>query len=506
MAVKKPTLNEVHRIADSYYLDLSDEDARSFLGLMDGLLASYARIDQLVEPKPEVKYPRTAGYRPQPEENRYNAWYYKTSIKGASSGLLAGKTIAIKDNICVAGVPMMNGASVLEGYTPDIDATVVTRMLDAGGEIVGKAVAENLCVSGASHTADTGPILNPHKPTHSTGGSSAGSAALLAAGEVDLSIGGDQGGSVRIPASWSGIYGMKPTHGLVPYTGAFPVDLTLDHLGPMTNSTADMAVMLEAIAGPDGLDPRQYEVKTDNYTQALKGDVKGLKIGVVQEGFGMEGVSEPDVDEAVRKAGAQFEKLGAQVSTISIPMHADGPAIWNGIIVEGVTALMINGNAMGTNWQGYYNVGLMDHYGHSRRERANDLSETTKLIMMTGQYLQERYHGRFYAKAQNLARSLRAAYDAALEQVDLLLMPTTPMKAMPIPPADATREEYVAAALPMVPNTAPFCATGHPSLSVPCGMSDGLPIGMMLTGRHWEESTLLRASHAYEQSVDWKKI
>ena len=168
--------------------------------------------------------------------------------------------------------------------------------------------------------------------------------------------------------------------------------------------------------------------------------------------------------------------------------------------------LMVAGNGMGTNWKGHYSTSLLDVYARSRRTRADDLSETVKMVVLLGQYMQDHYHGRYYAKAQNLARSLRAAYDAALEQVDLLLMPTTPMKAMPIPPADATREEYVAAALPMVPNTAPFCATGHPSLSVPCGMSDGLPIGMMLTGRHWEESTLLRASHAYEQSVDWKKI
>ncbi|MCH7478207.1 MAG: amidase, partial [SAR324 cluster bacterium] len=414
MTVKKPTLDEIQRIAEIYHLDLSDDDARSFQGLMDGILASYNRLDELVEPKPPVKYPRTAGYRPSPEENKYNAWYYKTSIKGASSGLLAGKKVVIKDNICVAGVPMMNGASVLEGYVPDMDATLVTRILDAGGEIVGKAVAENLCVSGASHTADTGPILNPHKPTHSTGGSSAGSAALIAAGEVEMSVGGDQGGSVRIPCSWSGIYGMKPTYGLVPYTGGFPVELTLDHLGPMANSTANMALLLEVIAGVDGLDPRQYDIKTDVYTKALTGDVKGLRVGVMQEGFGMEGASEPDVDQAVRQAAAQLEKLGAKVSTVSVPMHADGMPIWNSIIMEGATMLMINGNCMGTNWKGHYITSLLDYYARSRRQRANDLSETTKLVALTGQYMHNRYHGRFYAKAQNIARSLRAAYDAAL--------------------------------------------------------------------------------------------
>ncbi len=140
MIVKQPTEDEIRRIADEFYLDLSDEDVQSFQGLMGGILESYSRINELVEPKPEVKYPRGNSYRPGPEENKYNAWYYKTSIKGAKSGPLSGKKVAIKDNICVAGVPMMNGSSVLEGYTPEIDATVVTRILDAGGTILGKAV------------------------------------------------------------------------------------------------------------------------------------------------------------------------------------------------------------------------------------------------------------------------------------------------------------------------------------------------------------------------------
>ena len=200
---------------------------------MAPVLASYARLDQLAEPSLPVNYPRGAGYRPDPEDNPLNAWYWRCEIKGASGGLLAGKTVAIKDNVCVAGLPLMNGTSVLEGYVPNIDATIVTRILDAGGTIMGKAVCESLCFSGGSHTSDTGPVLNPHNHARTAGGSSSGSAALVAAGEVDMSIGGDQGGSIRIPASWCGIYGLKPTHGLVPYTGVFPIELTLDHTGPL---------------------------------------------------------------------------------------------------------------------------------------------------------------------------------------------------------------------------------------------------------------------------------
>lgn len=504
MNVKQPTIDELRFIAAEYHLDLSEEDLESFQGLIAGSLPSYERIHELTEPKPEVKYPRTPGYRPEPADNPLNAWYYKTSIKGAETGALSGKTVVIKDNVCVAGVPMMNGTSALEGYIPDIDATVVTRILDAGGEIVGKAECESLCFSGGSHTNENGPIRNPHNPAHTTGGSSAGSAALVAAGEVDMAIGGDQGGSVRIPACWCGIYGLKPTYGLVPYTGAFPIEITIDHLGPMANSTADCALLLEAIAGKDdGLDPRQYEVKTDAYTKALTGDINGLKIGIVDEGFGWDN-SEPDVDAAVRGAGKCFEELGATVKSISVPMHLDGQHIWTGIATEGATMLMIKGNSMGTNWKGHYTTSLLDVYARGRVTRANDLSETTKMVFLLGQYMQDKYHGRFYAKAQNLARSLKAAYAAALDEVDLLLMPTLPMKATAIPGADCSREEYILRALEMLANTSPFDVTGQPAMSVPCAMSNGLPVGMMLVGRDFDESTILRASHAFEMSGDWK--
>src|SRR5437763_9632150 len=239
-------------------------------------------MDQLTQPALPVSYHRSGGYRPSAEENPLNAWYQKCSIKGAASGILAGKRIAIKDNVCVAGVPMMNGSSVLESYVPEFDATIVTRILDAGGEIVGKAVCEHLCFSGGSHTSDTGPVLNPHDHTRSAGGSSSGSTALVVASECDMAIGGDQGGSIRIPSCWCGAYGLKPTYGLVPYTGIFPIELTLDHTGPMARTVADVALLLEVIAGPDGLDPRQRaDLQGDGYTRAPTGHARELRLGIV---------------------------------------------------------------------------------------------------------------------------------------------------------------------------------------------------------------------------------
>lgn len=499
MPVRKPSIEDLRQAAQAYHLDLSADDLASFKGLSEGVIASCRRLDELSEPKLEVKYPRSTGYRPPAEENRLNAWYWKCAIKGAPDGPLAGKKVAIKDNVCVAGIPMMNGTAVLEGFVPDVDATLVTRILDAGGEIAGKAVCESLCFSGGSHTADTGPTQNPRKPGYSAGGSSSGSAALVAAGEVDMAIGGDQGGSIRIPSSWCGIVGLKATYGLVPYTGVFPIELTLDHTGPMARTAADVALLLEAIAGEDGLDPRQKDVRTEAYTRALREDVSGVRFAIVKEGFGWEGASEQDVDRLVEQAAQRFTKLGGKVVTVSIPFHRDGIHVWNAIAVEGATMLMVKGNSMGTNWKGYYTTSLLDAYAPRWRSRANDLSETTKLVVMLGQYLQDRYHGRYYAKAQNLARSLRAAYDGALRDADVLVMPTLPMKATPIPSPNASREEYVARALEMIPNTCPFDVTGHPAITVPCGHSNGLPVGMMLVGRHGEDATLLRAADAFEK-------
>jgi amidase len=314
-----------------------------------------------------------------------------------------------------------------------------------------------------------------------------------------MAIGGDQGGSIRIPSAFSGAVGLKATYGLVPYTGVFPIELTLDHTGPIARTAADCALLLEALAGPDGLDPRQSGgVRTEPYTRKLSGDAQGLRIGIVQEGFGLPN-SEPDVDRMVQEAAQRLTRAGATLSEVSVPLHRDGVHIWNAIAVEGATMLMVSGNSMGTNWKGQYTTSLLDFYGRSRRVRANDLSETVKLVILLGQYMQDNYQGRYYAKAQNLARLLRAAYDEVLANVDLLLMPTLPMKATLLPPSNASREDYVARALEMIANTCPFDVTGHPAITVPAGMSEGLPVGMMLIGRHWEDATVLRAADAFQK-------
>src|SRR5260370_42043336 len=199
-----------------------------------------------------------------------------------------------------------------------------------------------------------------------------------------MAIGGDQGGSIRIPSSFCGIYGMKGTHGLVPYTGVMPIELTLDHTGPMTRNVRDNALLLEVLAGADGLDPRQIAPKVANYTEALEGGVKGLRIGIVKEGFGHPS-SERDVDAKVMAGAQLFKKLGATVDEISVPMHLLAPAIWLPIAAEGATEFMMKGNGMGTNWPGLYNTTLLDPHS-AWPPRPADWPPTLKQHLLSGHY------------------------------------------------------------------------------------------------------------------------
>jgi amidase len=501
MPVRPPSRGELARIADLYHLDLGQDELEAFGELAGPALAGFARLDELPDESLPVKYPRAdPGRRPTGEENPSNGWVWRCSIPGAAEGPLAGRTVGIKDNACVAGIPMLNGSPIMEGYVPREDATVVTRLLDAGAHIVGKTAVPAFCFDGGGLTGYPEPQpTNPHEPGHLCGASSNGSAAVVVTGQADMALGGDQGGSIRLPSSWSGCCGHKPTHGLVPYTGIFPIELTLDHVGPMARTVSDCALMLEAIAGEDGLDPRQIGVRVQPYTRELERGAEGLRVGVLGEGFEIPEASEADVDAAVRAAADALAGAGAAVEEVSVPMHRDGLAIWNAIAIEGATDLMVRGDAFGTNHKGHYTTDLVDFYARARHARGRDYAPTVKLTVLLGHHLSESYGHHYYAKAQNLGRRLRDAYAGALERFDVLVLPTTAMKARPFP-ADGSIAEVLAAALGNLHNTSPFDVTGNPALSVPCGGSDGLPIGMMLVGRHFDDATVLRAGHAYERA------
>jgi amidase len=411
--------------------------------------------------------------------------------------LLAGKRLGVKDNVAIAGVPLTCGSRFFADYVPDRDATVVSRILEAGGEIVAVLNMENLALTARGDHSAFGPVVNPHDPARVAGGSSGGSAAALFYDDVDVTIGGDQGGSIRIPASWCGIVGLKPTYGLVPYTGIVGVEPTIDHAGPMGRTVADVALLLDVIAGYDPNDPRQRWIPgLPTYREARATRLDGMRIGVVREAFGL-AVSDPAVDETVHAAGRALDELGATVREVSVPLHAIAGMTLVPIMIEGA-ARWLDGNHAGHGLHGHHDVALLRAVAASRRARAAELPPNFRVMLVAAQLLQEQYGGEVYARAQNRRPELVAAYDRVLAEADVLVMPTTPMTA-PLAGAAHDALGLITGSSDAILNTAPFDVTGHPALSVPCGTAAGLPVGMMIVGRRFDEPTVLRVASAYEQ-------
>src|SRR5437773_9586015 len=319
-----PDVEEVTAVAKALGIHLGPEEAVLYQKYLLEQLRDFDTFVQarMEEPTPPLLSPaRTHGYRPGPDEDPLNAWMCKCQIAGAVNGLLTGKTVSFKDHIAVAGMPMRLGSFALEGFIPDFDATVVTRVLQAGGTIIGKNVMNGL--SGGFGTGgaigDYGRPLNPHNHEHVTGGSSSGSGAAVAAGEVDISFGGDQGGSIRIPAAFCGIIGHKPTFGLVSHFGiGFGSDQSIDYTGPMARTVEDAAAALQVTAGPDGYEPRatrDVPNRMDVLGRLAEG-VARLRIGVLQEGFDD---AEGDVRDLVLAAVDALGRAAADVAKIAIP-------------------------------------------------------------------------------------------------------------------------------------------------------------------------------------------
>jgi amidase len=505
MTIRRPSRENLIDIGIRTGLDLTEAEVDDFLPLTAAVIAGYDELDQYPDPvRQVVPAVRIPGSRPKPEDDPLNGVVRTCSVKAANDpkGPLSGKRIGIKDTICVAGIPISCASRLLYDYVPDIDATIVKRILEAGGHITAILNTDDFAFSGGGHTSVYGVGLNPVDPKHAAGGSSCGSAIAPATGIVDIAMGGDQGGSIRIPAAWSGIVGLKPTHGLVPYTGIVGFDLTIDHIGPMARSVEDVALMLGVIAGRDDtcIDPRQpQEIAVTDYAAALTGSVKGLKIAVIREGFGGPEAM-PEVDKAVVEAAKYLKDLGAKVTEVSVPEHRTVVPIWNCIAIEGGVDSFYHGHAA-YQTKGWYNPRLMSAMSRAIQTNGTDFSPTAKLGVLIAHYMRERYHGVFYGRAQNLSRVLTAAYDKVFEAFDLTLMPTTPQTAHKVPPMpEEDRKAHVVQALNMVCNTAAFDLTGHPSVTVPCRDVKGLPVGLMLTAAHFNDATALRAAQAYQAS------
>ena len=282
MDISPPSKQDLIEVASRNFLSLTDEELDGLHSLTRPIFDHLELLDSLpaAAPSPSV-VGRDAGERPGPEEDPYNAILRRCLVEGSASGRLSGIRVGLKDNISVAGVPMTCGSNFLTGYTPDTDATVVSRILEEGGDIVAMLNMDDFAWSGSGGTSVFGPVLNPHNTEHLAGGSSAGSGAALFYDDIDVTLGCDQGGSIRIPAAWCGVVGLKPTFGLVPYTGIVAEEATFDHVGPMARSVDQVALMLDVIAGKDPLDQRQGVVPKQDYTGCLGGSVDGIKIGVI---------------------------------------------------------------------------------------------------------------------------------------------------------------------------------------------------------------------------------
>jgi len=314
-----------------------------------------------------------------------------------------------------------------------------------------------------------------------------------------MAVGADQGGSIRNPSARCGIVGLKPTLGLVPYTGIFPMEFTLDHVGPMARTVYDVALLLEVMAGSDdGLDCRQPEglQAPDSYTTQLTSEISHLRLGLLVEGFSRP-QSEPDVDEMIKTSAEQLAiTTGASLQNVSVPMHLDSVVIYDAFTEGG----FLPDRLFETN--GYQVTGLQKTFAEGLKTRPNDLSVDWKVAAIKGKYLQDSYHDIFYAKARNLAWKLRRKIDEALTQVDVLIMPATPKKARPLPSENVSLKEYLTFCSENYINACAFNMTGHPALSINAGFSDGLPVGMMIVGRKFDEATVLNVAYAYEKIRD----
>ena len=510
-----PDVDEVVSVAESLGIHLGPDEAVLYRKY---LLQHLDALDEFVQariqetPPPMCSAARQPACKPTAAEDPLNAWLWKCHIEGAPDGLLAGKTVSYKDHVAVSGVPMSFGTFALEGFIPDFDATIVTRTLQSGGTVVGKNVMNGLAGGFGTGGAigDYGRPLNPHNPEHVTGGSSSGSGAAVAAGQVDISFGGDQGGSIRIPAAFCGIYGLKPTFGLVSHFGiGFGSDQSIDYTGPMARTIENTAAALEATAGYDPYDPRSTRLvpETMPVLNTLADGISGLRIGIVEEGFED---AEVEVRDLVMAALDVLSAAGATVSKLSIPEHHLTRAAQNALNGEGALAVFKTG-FFGAFTRTYYPSSLIAAINQMWFAHADTLSPRTKMSLIAAEISRKSYNGRVYAKAQNVRTTYIQAYDQALADVDVLVMPTclmtAPLNHRPATYMDALEDNLMMGGSKASRNTQPFNYTGHPALSVPVGKSTaGLPASMQLIGKFFDDPLLLRTAYAYQHSVDWDAL
>lgn len=517
---------------DAYLLVLQSADV-TVSGVND--LPDY--VDPRLAPVP------TVGGRQyhKPQKNSHNAWSHQAHLVAEKplSDVLKGRKVIMKDNMSVAGLPHTCGTFPQfvspSGKYPiaTIDATITKRILEAGATIAGTSTCENYSLTPMSYTSANGPVHNPWLRDHNTGGSTSGGACLLGLGnaraagvpgledageDIDLAMGGDQAGSIRLPSSYCGVYGLKPTHGLVPYTGIAGLHPMIDYTGPMARELEDIATLLTVVAGYDGLDTRmtpESPLKQNvlDYAKELSSSPspgKGLRVGIITESFTSLG-TQPEVAEVVQSAARKyFEASGATVSEVSVPMHLLGPAIWTAATRTHLAGLAIGGRIPDVLSHNMPHLALRWPPDQEMYDLLTASNPAVVNIIFCETFLRDKFGFDSQAKAHRHVLELRAAYDKALEDFDVLITPTTPTVAPPHPDLRAEADggstvlDKIKLAVGATNNTAPFNATGHPALSVPCGWAPSrtgkgmLPVGMQVIGKRWDDIGVLKAAKAFE--------
>ncbi len=415
--------------------------------------------------------------------------------QGQPRGPLDGAPVALKDNLCVRGVRATAGSRILEGFVPPYDATVVERLKEAGAVLLGKTNLDEFAMGSSTEHSAYHPTRNPWDLARVPGGSSGGSAAAVAAGMAAVGLGSDTGGSVRQPAAFCGLVGVKPTYGRVSRYGLIAFASSLDQIGPFARDVRDAALLLGAIAGADRHDVTCVDVPVPDYSADLGGDVRQLKLGVPDEYF-IEG-TDPEVERAVRQAIDVLRELGATTERLSLPTTPYALAAY--YLVAPAEASSNLARYDGVKY-GLRVPGGRDLIDMSGRTRAAGFGAEVKRRIMLGTYaLSAGYHDAYYGKAQRVRTLVARDFQHAFARVDLIVAPTTPNVAFKHGEKEDPLSMYLNDAFAVPANL-----TGLPALSVPCGFTaGGLPIGLQLIGRPFDEVRLLRAAHAYEQATPW---
>jgi len=389
---------------------------------------------------------------------------------GRPRGPLHGVPVGIKDIIDVAGLPTTCHSKVLIDRVAAADAVCVSRLRGAGAIVLGKLSTHEFAIGGPSFDLPWPPARNPWNPDHHPGGSSSGSGAGIAAGLFPLALGSDTGGSVRNPASACGIVGLKPTYGLVSRRGVFPLSFTLDHVGPLTRTVADNALLLDTIAGHDSLDPGSAAATAADYAGALEGGVRGLRIGFIRHFHETDLPADPEVAAGLENVARELRGLGAEIRNVSLPSLGEFGAV-NRIILQS-EAWAIHGPWL--------------------RERPGDYGQLSRRRLMAGAFIS----GSDYVQAQRRRLEMIAAVEAALREVDVLMCASAMDPASRIEDAAETERTY-----PRQART-PFNVTGHPALAMMAGLSaKGLPLSVQFVGRYFAEATVFQVARAWERAA-----